>query len=504
MADFSMNVNYPKPQGSSLGDMLNMASGIQNYQQAQQMNPLVLQRAQQEVEQARQMNPLELEKKQIENQVLKQKNDERLRLQEFTSNPSNWQTNGRIDMDKINSIIPKIAPLTGSDVISSLSGLHKSQTEASSAKQSLTQSQREIIANRTGLLGRLGVQDPKIVLGELNRLKEENPDSPELYRLIDAYSGPLSKAQPGKHIADDMVRLSQSLLSPAQQESLSPKSGMLDTGGEIQPTITQPFIGGQQPSTRTSGTAIPKTIGPGFEVVATEGNPYGLPVGTKYIQPQGGGQPVMQGQQRPPVVTNLAPQIASTLSANTTIANTDWADTYNASKEAQPRIAIFQNIKKIAPEGFTGVGAERKKLAAGILNAAGIDAYTAENTATDELAKNTRLLALAGGNTDAARAMAEIANPSGKMTLQAIKEVSDQMIGVERLKEKRAEYLGQFRNDPVKYQEKSQLFNQFADPRIFQEMTPEQVAKLKASMSKQDIADMSRKIQQAKMLGIIK
>jgi hypothetical protein len=30
------------------------------------------------------------------------------------------------------------------------------------------------------------------------------------------------------------------------------------------------------------------------------------------------------------------------------------------------------------------------------------------------------------------------------------------------------------------------------------------VAKLKASMSKQDIADMSRKIQQEKMLGIIK
>ncbi len=503
MADLSMNVNYAKPQTTSLGEMVNLAGGIQNFQQAQQLNPLVLQRAQQEVEQARQMNPLALEKAQVENQVIKQKNDERLRLQEFTSNPSNWQTNGRIDMDKINSVIPKIAPLTGADVISSLSGLHKSQTEASSAKQNLTQSQREIIANRTGLLGRLGVQDPKIVLGELNRLKEENPDSPELYRLIDAYSGPLSKAQPGKHIADDMVRLSQSMLSPAQQESLSPKAGMLDTGGEIQPTVTQPFIGGQQPSTRTSGTAIPKTIGPGLEVVATEGNPYGLPVGTKYIQPQGGGQP-MQGQPRQPTVTGLAPQIASTLGANTTIANTDWADTYNASKEAQPRIAIFQNIKKIAPEGFTGVGAERKKLAAGILNAAGIDAYTAENTATDELAKNTRLLALAGGNTDAARAMAEIANPSGKMTLQAIKEVSDQMIGVERLKEKRAEYLGQFRNDPVKYQEKSQLFNQFADPRIFQEMTPEQVAKLKASMSKQDIADMSRKIQQAKMLGIIK
>ena len=71
MADFSMNVNYAKPQMTSLGDMVNMASGIQNFQQTQQMNPLALQRAQQEVEQARQMNPLALEKAQIENQVLK-------------------------------------------------------------------------------------------------------------------------------------------------------------------------------------------------------------------------------------------------------------------------------------------------------------------------------------------------------------------------------------------------------------------------------------------------
>ena len=51
MADLSMNVNYAKPQTTSLGDMLGMASGIQNFQQAQQLNPLVLQKAQQEVEQ---------------------------------------------------------------------------------------------------------------------------------------------------------------------------------------------------------------------------------------------------------------------------------------------------------------------------------------------------------------------------------------------------------------------------------------------------------------------
>lgn len=82
MADFSMNVNYAKPQTTSLGDMVNMASGIQNYQQAQQLNPL------------------ELEKKQIENQVLRQKNDERLKMQQFIQNPENWQTDGILDLRK--------------------------------------------------------------------------------------------------------------------------------------------------------------------------------------------------------------------------------------------------------------------------------------------------------------------------------------------------------------------------------------------------------------------
>jgi len=482
MADFSMNVNYPKPQGSSLGDMLNMASGIQNYQQTQQLNPLAL------------------EKAQIENQVLRQKNDERLKLQEFTSNPNNWQTNGRIDMDKINSVIPKIAPLTGSDVITSLSGLHTSQTNADKAKQDLTQSERQLIGNVDHSLGLMGVNDPKQVIKAYQGLITNNPDNAALQRMVKARMDILNKAQAGPNITKDLLAESASLVSiPQQRAEFAQKVSLTPTGSELKETLTTPQgITGQAPSIRMTGAAEPLTLPPGQQQIATENNPYGLPVGTSYIPPSAA------TKQQAPMVTGLAPQIASTIGANTTVANEDWQRTYNAAKDAQPRIAIFQNIKKLAPEAFTGVGGERKKLAAGILNAAGIDVYTAENTATDELAKNTRLLALAGGNTDAARALAEIANPSSKMTLAAIKEVSDQMIGAERLNEKRAEYLGQFRNDPVKYQEKSQLFNKFADPRIFQEMTPEQVAKLKASMSKQDIADMSKKIQEAKMLGIIK
>ena len=268
MADFSMNVNYAKPQTTSLGDMVNMASGIQNFQQAQQMNPLAL------------------EKAQIENQVLKQKNDERLRLQDFTSNPENWQTNGRIDMDKINKVIPTIAPLTGSDVISSLSQLHTSQTNATKAKNEMTQDMRKIVSGRLAVYGRMGVNDPKIVMNEMDRLKEEFPDSREVHSLIDAYKIPLSKTQAGPHVTRDLIAQSQSLLTPSEQESLSPDLSTVNTGAGIQPVVKTKSVGGSMPTLEKTGTYIPTELGPAIVEIS----------GVKYYQkpsPTPGGVPTL-------------------------------------------------------------------------------------------------------------------------------------------------------------------------------------------------------------------
>lgn len=63
MADYQFNTNLsPAAQGTNLGDLVNMARGIQSYQQAQQLNPLQLQKAQMEVEQLKQTNPLAVRK----------------------------------------------------------------------------------------------------------------------------------------------------------------------------------------------------------------------------------------------------------------------------------------------------------------------------------------------------------------------------------------------------------------------------------------------------------
>jgi len=54
MADYQFNTDLtPKVQGTNLSDMVNLARGIQSYQQAEQINPLAVEKSKEEVNQAR-------------------------------------------------------------------------------------------------------------------------------------------------------------------------------------------------------------------------------------------------------------------------------------------------------------------------------------------------------------------------------------------------------------------------------------------------------------------
>ena len=232
---------YEGPQVMSIGDMINTARAGQAYQQSQQMNPLAVQQQQQVIA-----------KGGIELGQLQQVDRERKNLQEFFNNPDNFQTNGRIDIDKINKVVPTIAPFTGSDVIQKYTTLGKAQTEAIGAKQNLTTSAREKIAQRFNILGRLGVQQVEPYIKEMDLMKQENPDDPDTHRLLDAYktiwqtemkSGP---DLPGKAIAG-----AQTLLTPAQQQSQFAPSISTQDGRTV---VTTPGIGAKQPTAEV-GTA---------------------------------------------------------------------------------------------------------------------------------------------------------------------------------------------------------------------------------------------------------
>jgi hypothetical protein len=485
MADLSVSpvaAQIRPVPGMSLGDMINVARGAQQYQQAAQINPLALQQQQQATRTG-----------EIALGVEEQKDKERNNLQTFFSDPNNFQTDGRIDIDKINAVVPKIAPLTGADAISKFSTLGKAQTEAISAKQNLTQDQRNMIGSRFAILGRLGVQNKEAYIAEMDLLKKENPDNKDLARLIDAYKVTWNEMPSGPDLPSKAIAGAQTLLSPAQQQTaFTQQAGTLSTGEQIFPTVTTPSVGGMLPR-----------IQMGTQPLAD----IGLPPTTEVIDPLTGEKRLLgpaSQRGKTPLTTNVSPAQAALLSAGGATISADFATTVKDAAEAPSRVAIFQNIKKFAPDAFTGVGGQRKELAAGILNAIGIPAYEAEKISTEQLAKNSALLTLAGGNTDAARALAEVATPNKKLDEKAILAIADQMIGIENMKIARANYLTPVQNDATQYGQRKLQFDQIADPRLFQEMTAQDVAKLKASMSPAEQAELTRKIRLARQMGIIR
>ena len=266
MATYSPVAALSKPPTPmSLAEMVNLAGGVQSYQQAQQLNPLQVQAAQQTVEQARQINPELLQQArqssrtgQIALGVEEQKDLERRSMQSFFADPNNFQTNGRIDLDKINAAVPKIAPLTGADYISKYSTLGTAQTQAISAKQNLTKDQKSMIGQRFSILGRLGVQDVNLYLKEIDLMKQENPDNSDLNRLLDSYKTIWqTEMKSGPNLPKMAIAGAQTLLTPAEQQSQFAPTAAIDAQGRV---ITKtPSVAGEKP---TVDVSIPQGLQP--------------------------------------------------------------------------------------------------------------------------------------------------------------------------------------------------------------------------------------------------
>lgn len=463
MAD-SVAAQFRPAPGMSLGDMVNMANAVQQYQQAQQLNPVQLEAAQTNLSRLQQLMGPEIREK--------------------------------------NALAAKAEGT-----------LQPSITEAEEkAKQATTstQSMQMDFANKKviGIANRLTplINHPLMIAAEQNP-NDVNPDA--LQSLIKKYGEEQANALGiSKDQADQLIQpyLEQAKNPSATRQFLKDKLlSTLDQGARL--TALQP-----------SGVAI--NTGAGGGVVSTnQFGPYsvGTPIpGTVYeqqlpptqevINPSGQKQLIGPFSQRSnaPMVTDLGPAQTKLLGAGGATIADDWTKTVAEAKEAPQRVAIFQNIKKFAPDAFTGVGGQRKELATGILNAIGISAYEAEKVSTEELAKNSALLALAGGNTDAARALAEVAVPNKKLNEKAILSIADQMIGIDNMKVARQNFLAPVQNDAGQYNQRMQQFNSVSDPRLFQEMSRDEVQKLYNSMSPAARAELTNKVKTAKSLGIIK
>jgi hypothetical protein len=201
----------------------------------------------------------------------KQADTERVGLQDFFSNPENFQTDGNIDMTKVNAAIPKIAPLTGRDVLKNVSDLSTAQTQANKAKQGLTQDQKALVGQTFNILGKAGVNNRDTYLKALDDLVATNPNNPDLGRLADSYKTIWSKMPENTNFAQLAISGAQTLMPVASQEAqFGPQPGTLNTGAQILPTVTRPSVAGQAPSIQVGQTPLATNqLGPGARYVPT-------------------------------------------------------------------------------------------------------------------------------------------------------------------------------------------------------------------------------------------
>jgi hypothetical protein len=460
MADFSFTPAAtgikPVPQ-TSLADMIGVARGAQAYQQAQQVNPLQVQQAQAELQRIQGLMPEEIKRAQAEANVAEQTQIPRISAAASAAGTAASQMN-----------------------TAQLANLREQQSNFS--RESLKLLNRENLTPQD--IDDFLVKTIKNAGGSeqvINQARSEVPKTGTTNEM---------KAWLARHALN-------SLTAEAQIDKLFPAAQMQNVGGGIAPfTMGSPHLAAQPPGTQ---------VGAGTEL--------SLPPTTTITDPATG-QSTYLGKQFPrqtnafiapttPIIAGVGAPQAAMLTATGTVVGPDWVQTVQDASTAQSRIGLFQDIKKYSADAFTGVGGARKELSAGILRLVGIDAYTAEQTATEQLAKNANLLALAGGNTDAARSLAEAANPNKKLNEESIKKIADQLIGVEKMKLAKQQYLQPFSNNAQEYQKRKLQFDNVADPRLFQEMTPESVAKLKASLSPAAIKELTDKIKAARALGII-
>jgi hypothetical protein len=464
MADYTPVTSQQKlPPQMTLADMMNLAGGIQQYQQAQQLNPMLLQQKQMELSRLGQLTPLEVRGKAAETKVSEETAPSRIAESAEKANQAGITTQG-MQMDFANKKVIGIA-------------------------------------NRlTGL-----INNPLIITAEQNP-QAVNPD--QLGMTIKKYAEEQANALGiPKEQADQLIQpyLEQAKNPAALRQFLKDKLlSTLDQGSRL--TAMQPSgvsintgAGGGVVSTSQFGPYVPGTTLPGTAYIQQ------LPPTQEVIDPVTGQKRLIgpAGGNTPLLTTNLTAAQQAALTASANVIGEDLPRTISEAKDAPARIGVLQNIKKLAPDAFTGPTAERRQMVTSFAQMLGMDVGKLETASTDELMKNSALLQLAGGNTDAARALAQFANPNNKMSKEGIAKVVDQLTGIEKMRLARSNYLSPAQNDAAQYSQRKQEFDSISDPRIFQEMTREDVQKLRKSMSLAEQKQMSNMVQKARRLGVL-
>jgi hypothetical protein len=250
MPDYKFDTDLTvKPQNQmSLGDVMSAAKSGYELSKLKELYPAMIAKEQALSKTA----GYESQKSEIGLQKERQLNTERQTIQGFMSDPKNWQgSDGQIDLDKVNSVLPVIAPLSGAEHATKLTTLANNHTTAEKAKVDMSQQERGIVAGVYSSLGRAGINDPKEYLTALQRLKAQYPDNANIQRYTDAAIGNLglSNSGPNPNLSKIAVQTAEQLFTPKESyEAFAPKAAVQNIGGAAYQTTTTPSVGGNAPS----------------------------------------------------------------------------------------------------------------------------------------------------------------------------------------------------------------------------------------------------------------
>ena len=183
-------------------------------------------------------------------QVAREKEKELPVVQGFISDPKNKDEKGNWDLDKVNTILPTIAPITGSEYAKKITDGVANHAAATKAKMELSNTARGYMASLYGSYAQGGTQDPKEVAVGMAKLGEQMP---ELRPYIEPALRNLQNVQPGPKFTETLYKAQEEFLTPTQQiEKLRPQATTGTVGGQTTGIVTQPSVRGNQPTISTT------------------------------------------------------------------------------------------------------------------------------------------------------------------------------------------------------------------------------------------------------------
>jgi hypothetical protein len=183
-------------------------------------------------------------------QVAREKEKELPVVQGFISDPKNKDEKGNWDLDKVNTILPTIAPITGAEYAKKITDGVANHAAATKAKMELSNTARGYMASLYGSYAQGNTQDPKEVAVGMAKLGEQMP---ELRPYIEPALRNLQTVQPGPKFTESLYKARDEFLTPTQQiEKFAPQATTGTIGGQTVGVVTQPSVRGSQPTVSTS------------------------------------------------------------------------------------------------------------------------------------------------------------------------------------------------------------------------------------------------------------